>query len=121
LPDLHALPRHGGSAVRRFVQHHSFAQDHARLRHADEDTLTMLGTNQLNLTLNYQPQPLSRRGFMKEIVAPLVSDRRATLEDGRQFIRLYTDALRGIGEGIRVEIHGSHDIQFEQEQTERTE
>ncbi len=43
LPDLRALLRHGGGAVRRVVEHHAFAEDRARLRQADEDAAAHAG------------------------------------------------------------------------------
>ena len=91
--------------MRSIIEHHAFAEDCARLGHPDSDAVPLLAAQQFNLAFEHQSKPLARGRFVKEIITPLVSDRRATLEDGRQFIGLDANALGGFGDSIGIEFH----------------
>src|SRR4249920_3399428 len=80
LQDASAVPCDAAGGVRCIVQHHALAHDRARLQHSQDDAAAVLAPRDLDVAVEHEPEPVSRRGFMEEVIARLVCHGRAARE-----------------------------------------
>src|SRR5262249_11821227 len=105
LPDARTWAGDRAGRMRRFVEHHSLAEDRSRKKGGQDDGPRLRTAHDIDFALKHEPEPLPRGAFVKEAFARREVGGVALLDDGGEVFGGDADAFGRGGDGIEGQAH----------------